>query len=242
MPSAFIKYIEYCIKTKCYISVQLFDTNLEMLLFLEVKKYFYFNGHIVSILSLWSLLTHAFFCLLSCCDGGVTVSQFDVCIVERMCFREEETSGQIRFLLFRGGSQSQGGSQAGLDSLRGRLQNFWTPKRKVKQVIKRDSDWMTIKQQFWSVTKYFLTLVLVTVAVKFIRLVMIKIKHRLKTQSGPRRLRIVKGKMVTSVDIMKKIKGYNHLGFSIDSVWVVVGLLWATQTHTHTHRVSYVRL
>lgn len=113
MPSAFIKYIEYCIKTKCYISVQLFDTNLEMLLFLEVKKYFYFNGHIVSILGLWSLLTHAFFCLLSCCDGGVTLSQFDVCIVERMRFREEETSGQIRFSLFGVGGVTVPGWQPG---------------------------------------------------------------------------------------------------------------------------------
>lgn len=42
--------------------------------------------------------------------------------------------------------------------------------------------------------------------------------------------------MVTSVDIMKKIKGYNHLGFSIDSV--CVGCSWSglsyPDTHTHT--------
>lgn len=70
-----------------------------MLLFLEVKKYLYVNGHIVSILSLKSLLTHAFFCLLSCCDqrGGRII--FDVCIVERTRFREEETSEQMRCLL-----------------------------------------------------------------------------------------------------------------------------------------------
>lgn len=104
MPSAFIEYIEYSIKTKCYISVQLFDRNLEMLLFLEVKKYFYFNGHIVSLWSLWAFSPKpSSVCWAAVMGGGGTVSEFDVCMVERMCFREEETSQQIRFSLVGGG-------------------------------------------------------------------------------------------------------------------------------------------
>lgn len=35
--------------------------------------------------------------------GGATVSEFDVCIAERMRFREEEMSELIRFSLFQGG-------------------------------------------------------------------------------------------------------------------------------------------
>lgn len=54
--------------------------------------------------------------------GGV--SEFDVCVVERMRFREEEVSEQIRFSLLGGVggalSRPQSSNQSGLDSLRGR--------------------------------------------------------------------------------------------------------------------------